>query len=172
MNILGIDCQTARNVSDVSKKIRARNRDNGFYLSRLMQKLLAMSELFEMLEAIRNNHITTPMFVINEFDQKIFLDHVKDTREDEAADVIIRLLDACGSSDEDHFIGNADEGVTDNGTPLSEWFYTMVKMIMDDEPVLDIIKYISHEFSFDLEKHIDHKLKFNATRPQKHGKVF
>lgn len=72
---------------------------------------LITSEVSEVLEADRKGRSvdyfnnTGKEQIINEFDDEyfneIFLTHIKDTKEDEMADIIIRCLDFCGANDID-----------------------------------------------------------------------
>lgn len=92
--------------------------------------MLVVSELGEALEAHRKGTFAN----IENYDELVcvhkredavfFVDHIKDTFEDELADTVIRIADMCG------YLG------------------------------------------IDLEKHIELKMKYNATREYKHGNKY
>lgn len=117
-----------------------------------------------------------------------FLRLVKDAVEDELADAVIRLADLYGRILEDKpRLQNKrleDEYVPRNEC-LAEWPLTKAvysaKCILFDtawadnsvirRAVLLIVTYAS-SIGIDLMAHIDLKLKYNATRPAKHGKKY
>ena len=96
-------------LNDLSIECHERSRSNGFWdkPSNVGEKLmLIVSELSEALEADRKSKHSTNINEIewhNDWhlkdeskDKEIFLKLIKDTHEDEIADVFIRLFDYCG----------------------------------------------------------------------------
>jgi NTP pyrophosphatase (non-canonical NTP hydrolase) len=96
-------------LNDLSIECHDRSRANGFWdkPSNIGEKLmLIVSELSEALEADRKSKYSTNINEIewhNDWhlkdeskDKEIFLKLIKDTHEDEIADVFIRLFDYCG----------------------------------------------------------------------------
>lgn len=91
------------NLTQWSKEIHEANKAKGFYDDeKNIGEMLALihSEVSEALEAHRSGE-----FFVNHEDLKsppdsqfreLFLFHIKDTFEDEVADILIRVLDLCG----------------------------------------------------------------------------
>lgn len=94
------------NIKEVSKEIYETNANNGFWdkdrnIGEML--MLIVSELSEALESHRKERqaINTPVHTLDDFDftddydKSKFEEFVKDTFEDELADVAIRLFDLC-----------------------------------------------------------------------------
>lgn len=93
-------------LTELSKQVHQNNKDKGFYdipTSTLERLALIHSEVSEALEADRSDKFTkvNPRSVLGWADDDVFnldfKDEIKDTFEDELADVIIRVLDLAGS---------------------------------------------------------------------------
>ncbi len=120
-------------INQLAKEIHENAKSKGFYENeKNIGEMLCLihSEVSEALEADREKHYTTyNMNVINgwvnneDFVQE-FKKNVKNTFEDELADVLIRVLDLCGYK------------------------------------------------GIDIESHVKAKMRYNATRPHKHGKSY
>lgn len=120
-------------IKELVKKAHVNAKEKGFWdkpseIGTLL--MLVVSELGEGLEAVRENRIVAPetldkckMMKDKEF-EKYFKTVIKDSFQDELADVFIRLADLCGY------------------------------------------------YKIDIEKHIELKMRYNATRPRLHGKRF
>ena len=115
-----------------------------------------------------------------------FILKVKDTFEDELADVVIRCLDLCGHlsfSVNDRFSDLILE-YTDNemkGLTIPERLFVIHSVISkrgEWDENLYIIEIVATVFqiarvsNIDIEKHIELKMKYNSTRPYKHGKKY
>lgn len=122
------------NLNNLAKQLHEKAKAKGFWDEQRETGTLLMlivSELSEALEADRkdkhtNKNTMVKLLYENDLTQfvPVFQNDVKDTFEDEIADVFIRLLD---------FIGQRN---------------------------------------IDIESHIELKMRFNQTRPYKHGKAY
>lgn len=160
--------------------------------------MLVVSELSEAVEADRLGKVVklTPAQVAElnrldgaEFVQE-FLRVVKDTVWDEIADAVIRLLDLLGWMLKDRALSEK-EVETDLGVSA---FYIAGEMTLADAlwPILQEVcchcdmyahrtailyaikslELLCNRLGIDLMAHIDLKLKYNETRPAKHGKKY
>jgi len=152
--------------------------------------MLVVSELGEALESHRKGkHGKLNIFLSLKEDDfnRWFESIIKDTFEDELADVIIRLCDMIGYLEID--IDDSEySGSLMCAENIGECLFDFVKMISGLDHViryelkeiqsiafLDLIRQI--EFfcemnNIDLEKHIELKMIYNATREYKHGKKY
>lgn len=107
-----------------------------------------------------------------------FMDNIKDTFDDEIADVFIRLFDLCGYLKIDAYFEEM-EIYTDN---IGEMLLGVVKEITNynfcnDKKiwmafVLSSLDGICQKLNIPIEKHIKAKMAYNRTRPRKHGKEY
>lgn len=123
-------------INKLAAEIYANAKDKGFYedgkANNIGERLcLIHSEVSEALEADRkNNHADklaagdVLLFSDDEVFKQQFKNHVKDTFEDEIADVVIRCLDTAA------------------------------------------------HLNFDIEKHIEAKMRYNSLREKMHGKAY
>lgn len=158
--------------------------------------MLVVSELSEAVEADRLGKWArlSPEAVKNlrvvsdaEFTQA-FLWFVKDRVEDEIADAVIRLLDLLGWMIESGtpLVGlDYVRGEFENTIPPKDLTDALLRVVCSSvlplsfcstlEAVLDPIKSLEQlcdHLGIDLMAHIELKLKYNATRPAKHGKKY
>ena len=160
--------------------------------------MLTICEIGEAVEADRKNrHADSSMFNHQGFEpesdasvfMEIFEKSVKDTVEDELADIVIRLLDFAGmkniSLDKGVLLPLGAEMMKDcvNGkvTSLPELGFTTCKILScysDLEPesvvygVLLLILFYCKMNDIDLTWHIDQKMRYNELRPHKNGKEY
>lgn len=163
------------------------------------QMMLVISEVGEAVEADRKNLHANPAgfekCIGVEYGQR-FKDYVKDSVEDEIADVCIRLFDMCGyfgikpwrAGEEVLTLRNDWENEFGKMT-FTEQAYALVQLLapccspMTNEPskealnhifgsVLFFIYYWSKNLGFDLAWHIEQKMKYNESRGYKHGKKY
>ena len=126
----------------------------------------------------------------SEFSTTLFKGYIKDTVEDELADTVIRILDASVTSliDTDYFLDrfawfqgySISEKVKKPLIEYAEYFnYVMAVSYYDERKVSidlatafsSIIQYCDYA-SINIWWHVKEKLKYNATRPYKHGKKY
>ena len=160
--------------------------------------MLVLSEIGEMVEADRKSRRVKlhgdeldNTLRFNDF-VPTFEILVKDTMEDELADVVIRLLDFCGKRGISLFMGN--DGIVDMQDKFVEMFGEMsvceqcfylsrvVTSIGDDAPAQNLPSLVACAISFcfefatfhkiDLLWHIEKKMAYNETRAKMHGKNY
>lgn len=191
------------NLTELSKQIYQANKEKGFWdEEKNVGEVFALiiSEASEALEAHRKDIFAN----MQEFDKwmlaeriegtdrgELFIDlfksYIKDSVEDEIADVVIRVLDFVGfleyemstvdTTNYNIIINNFGEMIADLNWVISDAYksrydssYSMANLKLEN-----IIRWcyaISESLNFDLDRHIELKLKYNATRPYKHGKKF
>jgi hypothetical protein len=163
------------------------------------QLMLVISELAEALEADRKGKKATalPPALVEHFTKymgdaengarALFENTIKDTPADELADAYIRLCDFVGgfelrfsSVKRFHEVGS----ITFDKYPASfaEALLGVTSIICDaateskkEEYIGDAlaaIEWVAKSEAIDLATHIDLKLRYNATRPAKHGKAY
>lgn len=107
--------------------------------------------------------------------------HVKNTFEDEIADVFLRLFDLCG------YLNIKCDNLTPsvgnyNGYSVCERFLLVTDAVVDYWKnrknntrilyTLSLLLNISNSLEIPIEKHILAKMAYNKTRPHKHGKEY
>ena len=124
-----------------------------------------------------------------EYVNKCFVEHIKDTVEDELADVCIRLFDICGCFQID--ILKPSDGMREDWERLfgehsfTECAYTVVRLLSGCHTgcyasklstnigsALYFIEYWSEKLGIDLDWHIDMKQRYNDGRERLHGKKY
>ena len=163
--------------------------------------MLVASELCEAVEAVEADRLGKWIKLTPEQIEELrglegaafaqaFLRMVKDTVGDEIADAVIRLLDLLGWMLKDRALSEA-EVATDLGVSA---FYIAGEMTLSDAlwPILQeacclcgkyahryailyaikSLELLCERLGIDLMTHIELKLKYNATRPAKHGKKY
>lgn len=165
--------------------------------------MLCVSEIGEMVEADRKSrHADVDRYVDErKFGQDVydkdtrtpFEKYVKDTFEDEMADVFIRILDFASAIGVEKMLGS-DVGIIDMSDEFKELFggYTnaercffLTKMLCEiDEHTSEeeVASTLSRSLSFileyarflriDLRRHISLKMQYNALRPPLNGKLY
>ncbi len=120
---------------------------------------------------------------INGSFSRAFEKHIKDTVEDELADVAIRLLDFAGLRGIE--FDNIRKNVRAEGESFTEKMLSLVKNLMlvtnSETPLtrglavldtLDMIFNISEEMGIDIIWHIENKMTYNGIRTAMHGKKY
>lgn len=158
--------------------------------------MLVLSEIGEMVEADRKSRHAN----VGKFNELVrpssfnveFVSYVKDTLEDELADVCIRLFDFCGTRGLVPFM--ADGRLIDMDAKFGECFgdYTLceqsyalcnlvtdvtaTKLVESQEralgSVLSFIVAFARHHGIDLVWHIEQKMRYNESRSKKHGKEY
>jgi len=149
--------------------------------------MLIISELSEALEAHRSGRFARAHFkkldgLPDEGYQEIFRLCVKDTFEDELADVVIRILDFCGAMGVNVVVDEVPTGYRVDERNIGELFFAVTKVIVNGNSfgdyggslccVIETLLALSAHMNIDLWKHIELKFKYNASRPHKHGKAY
>ena len=167
---------------------------------------MIVSELGEMINAHRAGLITKVNLdeLINETDdekfKKRFEEGVKNNWEDEAADVVIRALDALANNGESemrtHLMDTLEmidqkikktleeegriEAYKELSMPSHVWFIMRAAAKIDLEygfvgslcHIIAEVNIIAELMGIDLMKHIQVKMRYNEMRPYKHGKNY
>lgn len=152
--------------------------------------MLIVSELGEALEAHRCGRFARLAKYEQEISINVPLDYtfermIKDTFEDEIADVFIRLFDLCGYLGIDNLYSQ-DDIYVDHGnignlllrctTFICAIFhvYTWDKKRLDIEisRTVNYLFWLCEIWEIPIEKHIKAKMAYNRTRPHKHGKEY
>ena len=149
---------------------------------------LVISELMEAVQADRKGKMAD-MEAYNKYDGCIdfienFERHVKDTVEDELADVCIRLLDLAGLRNIDIKIDNYCCPISKENTFTKNVYYIAKYLTLTyfEGSYLSLKDNINFAFSqvfalaeilgIDLLWHIEAKMKYNETREYKHGRKY
>ena len=178
-------------------------REHGFhddYHSVSHYMMLVLSEIGEMVEADRKSRRVKlhgddldNTLRFNDF-VPTFEALVKDTFEDEMADVVIRLCDFCGSLNvlpytNDVMVDMSEEFAKFWGDKsVCEQCFALSSMVVDVErasydaddsemskrlgSTLSFIFEMAHFHGIDLLWHVDRKMEYNESRPRRHGKAY
>lgn len=192
---------TIEQIKQLSKEIHEGNAKRGFWDEpRKMSEVLVLirTEIDEAVEAHRkgrNADITKykELEKADRFSTVFFCKFIKDTVEDELADVIIRILDlpTSGMIDTESFYRELRAlGFPDLGYAFPYGFDCFLDMVDDFHGSMptrkDAIKIIACNLAYSLcivlyycglnniniWWHVKEKLKYNETRPYKHGKKY
>ena len=177
------------------------NKANGFHDSSYTDNhrlMMIVTEIGEAIESDRKRrHLDKKAFEIFAFLDKSFTKNqywqdrgfiqmfettVKDTFEDELADICIRCCDFIGTKSltfNDAFSGPVE---FPNGfyNHFAEKGWDWVRILNDakfDVParvaglMYEVLWYCEEHF-IDIEKHVDWKLRYNRSRPRLHGKAY
>lgn len=159
--------------------------------------MLVLSEIGEMVEADRKNRRAD----MNRYDVLMqgdrpftfaFIESIKDTMEDELADVVIRLLDFTGKRGID--LGVCEDGIVDMQDTFVDTFGKMsvceqsfylsrcIATIDDNVTEKDLPILVGSALAFcnefatfhgiDLWRHVEMKMRYNETRQRMHGKNY
>lgn len=158
--------------------------------------MLVLSEIGEMVEADRKNRRFDMGLYRNGFDSDValFKRYIKDTFEDEMADVVIRLCDFCGSLNvlpytNDVMVDMSEEFAKFWGDKsVCEQCFALSSMVVDVErasydaddsemrkrlgSTLSFVFEMAHFHGIDLLWHVDRKMEYNESRPRRHGKAY
>ena len=177
---------------DLIKQVQKNSKDKGFYdveVSDEQKLMLIISEVAEAVEADREGRLARPMpedwQTLNDEDFKMtFLRNVKDSLEDELADVVIRMMDS-GYLDDTEEIVTPDVftrvtlfPAVGKGLAFVEQAYYLVVSInasglIDDlTRACQIVFYLARQLDIDLVTHIRMKMRYNSMRPRLHGKAY
>lgn len=189
------------NLNELAKEIHSLNKEKGFWDGKRNISEALMLVISEMGEAIES-HRKQCFADLKEFEyqwckndkrlfpysfETLFKNYIKDTFEDEIADVATRVLDLCGYYNVDftghkeeenkYFSYNVGENLMDivsliafcNGYVKTDQ-HERVKGYLKDI-VFAVFAFAEH-YDINLDKHIQYKLEYNRTRPRLHGKKY
>ena len=164
--------------------------------------MLVITELSEAVEADRHNrHAKREDYVKGVLDGgntiELFELYVKDTVEDELADVVIRLCDMCGVYDLGKYVSMESTGVSylrcgfKDKFSFTELMYGLTSVIADTtvpelnnpiertaaiiacvETSLVFIDVLCEQYDIDIAWHVRAKMQYNESRPKRHGKSY
>lgn len=182
-------------LNTLSKEVFEANKAKGFHdveQSNETLLMLVITELSEAVEADRKGkrfsleryeyHTMTECqgwLTPDEQFQNVFERIVKDTVEDELADAVIRLLDLAGLRGFE--ISNDLRMFYDKKQTFCEDIFEIARDLLNitwGDPELSIYEWLSSieclcaYLNIDLWQHVSLKLKYNQTRPMKHGKNY
>lgn len=154
---------------------------------------LIISELGEAIEADRKGR-TKSIDDFIKWEQEVAPDKevwtrqfevsVKDQVGDELADVVIRLADMCGGLEFDVEITELSmKNIFDETDGFASDVFHIMKTLCDsycDDFVkysllgifLELVYVLAKKWNINLEKHIEYKMAYNATRERLHGKAY
>lgn len=188
-------------LNTLSKEVFEANKAKGFHdveVSNETLLMLVITELSEAVEADRKEkrfslekyeyHTMTECqgwLTPDEQYRNVFERIIKDTIEDELADAVIRLLDLAGLRDYtiSEYINGTEENVFGDNfekTSFSDKVFVIVSNITDSVQninfsigsLIESIDILCSHLNIDLWQHVSLKLKYNQTRPIKHGKNY
>lgn len=162
-------------------------REKGWHETEYTDKhflALIISEICEAMQADRNYRTVRPeaankalQAISDDYEFELIFDrNIKDTFEDELADVIIRCCDFLGLKEKQY--KPRKHCRPDSGTgKFSEVAYDWIEILTDKttpetDRVCNIIDYVTdycEKHRIDIEKFVELKMQFNPTRPYKHG---
>lgn len=189
-------------LNKLAKEVYQANKDKGFHdqvQSNETSLMLVITELSEAVEADRkgkradldgfillNNASVERTKNPEYFNTVAFCSKIKDTVEDELADAVIRLLDLAGLRDV--WLSEYTPSLKDETSEFQAIFYkrsfceNIFYITKDINRLVNIdgniahsimmIEFLSQSLSIDLWQHVELKLKYNQTRPIKHGKRY
>lgn len=180
------------NYNELTKRAHANAVEHGWWESRLSNEhclMLVLTEVGELVEADRKGDkagVGAKLIMKQDMDKgetfdDVFESYVKDTVEDEMADVAIRLFDLAGALGLDfdkmrpcRYHRAFDKfSFTENAFALckgiSRDIIAIEKRILFG---LDYVKNWAQSMDIDLAWHINAKMRYNANRPFMHNKKY
>lgn len=156
--------------------------EKGFYdepVDDETMRALIIGEAYEALEAHRKGRVIRNPIILDQYmasgNHPLFEGMIKDTFGDELADTVIRICDYMGyrklscSEEERVFIGIHEDSI---GSLCNK----IASMILVNNYGFDNCLYYIERYckinGIPLEKHIEAKMKYNKSRPYKHGKNY
>jgi len=176
-------------LNNLAKEIHAGNVARGFYEEQptlKTQLMLVITELSEAVEADRKGKYADVKKYNDRYGLGVnfndsFIRNIKDSFEDEIADAFIRLLDIAGNREVDilenrgyvyQSVQMALQSRCESIFDISNFTLDLLQNIQHIDRTLRWIQTACKLWNIDLEFHVTEKLKYNATRPYKHGKNY
>lgn len=183
------DTMIRPDLNQLVMKVYAANKEKGFHLNEHTDKhylCLVVSELIEAVEAHRKGkHARMKafnMYYADDMDNSLFQDlfagTIKDSIEDELADSVIRLLDLAGVRQYDLSVIPFRSTANISHNEFTENVYNIItELIAHDEAEsiycgISQIEYLCKSLDINLWEHVKWKLRYNQTRPYRHGKLY
>lgn len=171
-------------VSECGEALEAHRNGRRADMERVGERYASFLETWTMCPPELIDELQTP----DEFMMLLFREHIKDTFEDELADIVIRIADLCGR----HNIvpscppdgsGGANISTKNAGQDLLGVTKSVCQLFMyETDTVGDWndcagaaligVFSMANEHNIDLWRHIELKLAYNLTRGRKHGKAY
>ena len=145
--------------------------------------MLIITEISEAIDADRKNRIAE----VSDFNKRVpfnfkenFEKYIKDSQDDEIADIVIRCFDFMGVKgwQVDYSTTDTPVGIDEHPT-FCETAYGWVRSIVEPELSVELFEalfksifHYCHEKGIDLEWHIDAKMRYNELRPFRNGKQY
>jgi len=174
-------------LKQLAKQIHNNALGKGFY-DRSDEKLFEVHQVFEIVKEIAEFHEaykkgrSTPLDIyLQDYAEEIgkekdvFEALVKDTYQDELADIVIRSLDYLehkGDSQYIHDFNISDLQITDYSISAICSDLSRSALDFDIGDLIIGVKHLSDLLNVDLIWHIKAKMAYNATREKLHGKKF
>ena len=184
--------KTTLNLNKLSKEVFEANKAKGFHDKEHSNETLLMLVITELSEAVEADRKGKRAQLGVEaysgaFDPKGFELWVKDTVEDELADAVIRLFDLSGLRNisvaiDKQYITEGLNMICEETFPES--IYHICRAVLRNavnanDELKDVVKKslssivaICQQMNIDLWYHVELKLQYNKTRPDKHGKKY
>jgi NTP pyrophosphatase (non-canonical NTP hydrolase) len=158
--------------------------DHGFHENKLSNEhylMLIITEISEAVNADRKNiHADIYEYGRCDFSKKAFETFIKDSVEDELADVAIRLLDFAGARNVEYNLEYSFYFIDPKKTFCENCFRLCQEITSENySDIGELIQYVlkdvlvfSKLYGIDLLKFVDLKMKYNELRPYKNGKKY
>ena len=169
------------NYKELSQKAHENAVGHGFWEKDLSNEhclMLIIGEVSEMVEAHRKG-LRANVEEFNEIPNKqlAFEKYIKNTMEDEMADVVIRIFDLAGARNI-KFIGNFE--LRNQNLSFVEKAFFLTRCLCNtciplDNKIKSALKYIemwAAELNIDLDFFVTQKMEYNTWRPYRHGKKY
>lgn len=175
------------NYQELSEKAHANAVAHGFWNEQNSAEhylMLIVTEISKMVEADRHaRHADQSLYEIAKVEDKTkaFELHIKDTVEDEMADIAIRLADLAGNLQINFSKLNPCRYYRAfNRFTFTENAFALVKGLSRGNIVLEkriqfgleFVESFSRSLCIPIDWHIREKMNYNETRPAKHGKAY
>ena len=172
------------NYNELTKKIHTNAINHGWWEKRLSNEhclMLVITEISELVEADRKENRADKYNYLVGRSERYFETYIKNTVEDEFADIAIRLFDLAGALGIDFDMMNPCRyhrafdkfSFTENAFALckglSRDIIGIEKRVLFG---LDYVKKWAESLNIDLTWHINEKMKYNENRPFMHNKKY
>lgn len=178
---------------EVCNHVHNNNYENGFY-QRMNeegffenQQMKIISEFGEMFDARRKENFSSERIDIkyvlnNGISRDDFKKFIKDSFEDELADLMIYSMDWIGSPlkskkhtcpDFENWRLDFLKGIStdDFKAYKAQYYFLYNRFYLNPNNIIQFCKDISEEYNINLEYHVYSKLEYNTTRGKMHGKT-